>query len=135
MLERLTEYVKEARVNGKRLAEDPMVRGMLAECWLEYEVSRLLSYKVAWMQSQGLVPNREASQGKLYGSELLQRTASVGTRIVGMGSQLMPGSKHARVDGKSGYWLIHHIGRTIGAGTSEIQRNVIATRGLGLPRG
>ena len=134
MLGELGDYVKARQVSGRSLADDPMVRNRLAESHVECHVSRLLAYNVAWKQSKGLVPNREASESKCYGAELLQRIAVTGTRIIGMGSQLMPGSKHAPLDGKFGYWHVHHIGRTIGGGTSEIQRNVIANRGLGLPR-
>ena len=135
MLERLVEHVKETRVNGQRLADNPVVRNMLAQSFIECHASRLMSYNIAWMQSQGLVPNREASQSKVFGAEFLQRTAVVGTRVIGMASQAMPGSKHAPVEGKFGYWHIQLIGRTLGGGASEIQRNVVATRGLGLPRG
>jgi alkylation response protein AidB-like acyl-CoA dehydrogenase len=117
------------------LHENPLVRHLIAERYIEYDLSRLLAYRVCWMQSHGMLPNKEASMSKVFGSELLQRIAATGMRIIGLKSQLIDGSKYAPMEGKFAYWDIHHIGRTIGAGTSEIQREVIATRGLGLPRG
>ena len=69
MLETLVKYAKDATKNGKPLSEDPVVRRNLAERFIETDVSRWLSYRVAWMQSQGMVPNAEASMSKLYGTE------------------------------------------------------------------
>lgn len=139
------EYAARGRRMVSRLAshmdETPLIktnflaRAMLAECHVACSVARLSAYRVSWMQAQGQVPTREASQVKVFGSEMLQRIGVIGARVLGMGAQLMPGSKWAPVDGKFGYWALNLIGSTVGAGTSEIQRNVIATMGLGLPRG
>jgi alkylation response protein AidB-like acyl-CoA dehydrogenase len=135
MLQRLIHYVQNEHVNGRPLHENPVVKHLIAECCIECDVARLLAYRVAWMQSNGIVPNKEASMSKVFGSEMLQKIAATGMRIIGLKSQLIDNCKYAPVEGKFAYWTIHHIGRTIGAGTSEIQRDIIATRGLGLPRG
>jgi len=133
-LDELVQYVKETQRRGRALAQDPLVRTMLADMAIEVDISRLLSYRVAWMYSKGLAPNYEVSISKIYGSEMLQHLASVGMRILGLGGQLMPGSKWAPLSGRIGRLYLAHVARTIGGGTTEIQRNIIAQRGLGLPR-
>ncbi len=110
-------------------------RALLADLQIALDVGRLLCYRVAWMQARGLVPNHEASMSKVYGSELNQRIANAGTRIMGMYGQLYEGEPRAPADGFIAFAHLHAVQATILAGTSEIQRNVIATRGLGLPRG
>ena len=87
------------------------------------------------MQGQGLVPNKEASMGKVLGTELQQHVSETGMQMLGMHGQLEPGSKHAPLEGKIEHMYLTAVSQTIQAGTSEIQRNIIATRGLGLPRG
>jgi len=110
-------------------------RQIFRERHIEAEISRWLSYRVAWMQSQGMVPNAEASMSKLYGTELTQRVAQTGMEILGMAGQLSQGSKWAPLEGAIQRQYLMSFSSTIAAGTSEIQRNIIATRGLGLPRG
>ena len=131
----LADYARQTKRNGSPLAEHPLVRHKLADLKIEFEVGRLLSYRVAWMQSQGLIPNYEASVSKMYGSELAQRLANAGVRIIGLGGQLAPGSPWAPLAGRFETLYIAAAALTVAAGTSEIQRNIIASRGLGLPRG
>ena len=120
---------------GRRIADDDTHRLNLADTAIELEVSRLLSYRVTWMQSSGLVPNYEASISKVHSTELLQRNARRGINAIGLHGALAPDSKHAILDGLYCQIYMQTTSRTIGGGTSEIQRNIIATRGLGLPRG
>ena len=133
-LETLTEYARETEHNGAPLGKDPHVRRKLAQRYVETEVSRWMSYKVAWMQSQGMVPNAEASMSKMYGTELTQRVARTGMEILGMAGMLSQGSKWAPLQGYIQQTFLSSTSATIAAGTSEIQRNIIAQRGLGLPR-
>jgi alkylation response protein AidB-like acyl-CoA dehydrogenase len=70
----------------------------------------------------------------MYGSELAQRLANVGLRVLGMGGQLAPGSPYAALRGSIETLYLNAAGLTVAAGTSEIQRNIIAGRGLSLPR-
>ncbi|MEE9199651.1 MAG: acyl-CoA dehydrogenase family protein [Dehalococcoidia bacterium] len=135
VLEQIVEYAREAKHNGRALIEDQVVSAKLAERAIEIEVSRLLSYRIAWMQGQDLVPNAEASIGKLFGSEISQRLADTVMQVLGLSSQLVEGSKWAAIRGKIEAYYLNTIATTIYSGTSEIQRNIIATRGLGLPRG
>ena len=135
LMEDLIAFCKENRKNGRTLAEDPLLRFRLAQTAADIESARLIAYNVAWMQSKGLIPNKEASIAKLVGSEVLQKVYVLGMQILGMYGQLDPESKWAPIRGRfeKGYMLVG--ANTVAAGTSEIQRNIIATRGLGLPRG
>ncbi|MBI4234142.1 MAG: acyl-CoA dehydrogenase family protein [Chloroflexi bacterium] len=134
-LEEVADYCRSARPDGERLASRAQVRNTLAELSIETEVSRMLAYRVAWMQGQGQVPNKEASISKVFGSELLQRVGSAGLQILGLYAQVSKGDRHAALNGRVQTLYLTSWGRTIGGGASEIQRNIIATRGLGLPRG
>ena len=135
VLEELVEYSKENYKDGKLLSEDEVTRNRLADLAIEIEVSRLISYNIAWMQGAGLVPNKESSMGKVFGTELQQHVGSTGMQMLGLHSQLEPDSKYAPLRGRIEHWHLTNVSETIAAGTSEIQRNIIATRGLGLPRG
>ena len=134
-LEELVEFAKTNSKNGVLLANYPVTRNRLSDLAIEVEVSKLISYNIAWMQGQGLVPNKEASMGKVLGTELQQHVSETGMHMLGMHGQLEPGSKHAPLEGKVEHMYLTDVSQTIQAGTSEIQRNIIATRGLGLPRG
>ena len=134
-LEELVEFAKTNSKNGVLLANDPVTRNRLSDLAIEVEVSKLISYNIAWMQGQGLVPNKEASMGKVLGTELQQHVSETGMHMLVMHGELEPGSKHAPLEGKVEHMYLTDVSQTIQAGTSEIQRNIIATRGLGLPRG
>ncbi|MBI4311600.1 MAG: acyl-CoA dehydrogenase family protein [Chloroflexi bacterium] len=127
--------IKEARHNGEAIASRPEVRSRVAQMFIELEVGRLLAYKIAWMQSQGQVPNKEASVSKLFGAETTQRNARAMLEIMGLYGQLAEGSPHAPLQGRLLRAWYGGVSATIAAGTSEIQRNIIAQRGLDLPRG
>ena len=131
----LVAYCREAPgQGGGRLTEEPRVRYRLAELAIEIEVGRYLSYRVASIQARGGVPNYEASIAKLYHSELQQRLARSGVEILGLYGQVREGDPHARIKGRFARRYLTSVASTIAAGTSEVQRNIIATRGLGLPR-
>ena len=127
--------LERTRSNGQPLSNSPHVRYSLAERHIETEASRLLAYGVAWMQGQGQVPNKEASMSKVFGSETLQRVTSTGMEILGLYGQLRPGDSWAPLGGRVPQNWMFSFAHTIAAGTSEVQRNIIASRGLGLPRG
>jgi alkylation response protein AidB-like acyl-CoA dehydrogenase len=128
--EQLVEYAK-----GQSLLVRAPIRHALAELKIEFEVGRLLSYRVADMQSRQIVPNYEASVSKMYGSELAQRLAQTGMRVLGLAGGVAPGSPYVPLRGAIETLYLNAAGLTVAAGTSEIQRNIIAGRGLGLPRG
>jgi hypothetical protein len=109
-------------------------RHRLAQHAVEVQVATSLSYRVASILAGGGVPNQEASLLKLFLSELDQRIANTGLHLLGMHGGLMPGSPLARLQAQFALTYLSTVPRTIAGGTSEIQRNIIATRGLGLPR-
>jgi alkylation response protein AidB-like acyl-CoA dehydrogenase len=129
----LVAYCREAPPDGGGLAGRQAVRHRLAELAIEVEVSRILSYRVAHLQERGLVPNYEASVAKVFTSELVQRVARAGVEVMNLYGQLREGSKYARLRGFFGRHYLTSVSYTIAAGTSEVQRNIIATKGLGLP--
>jgi len=100
---------------------------------IESTVAQLLSLRVFDMQRQGQIPNREASQAKLYTTELRQRVAATGLKAIGLYAQASRAD--SGVDGTVTRSYLRAVPYTIMGGTSEVQRNIIATRGLGLPRG
>ena len=135
VLEDLVNFCKENKKNGRLLADDPVIKNELSELAVQIEAVRLMCYNVAWMQSQDMIPNKEASISKAYGTEMLNRLYGLGVKIMGPFGQLDPGSKWAPLGGRIENAYLRSFGGMVAAGTSEIQRNVIATRGLGLPRG
>jgi alkylation response protein AidB-like acyl-CoA dehydrogenase len=134
MLDDLVVLVRDIKRKGKPLSRDPLVRNKLAEMAIEVEIGRMLTYRAAWLQSQGLPTNYEGPMSKLYTSELSQRLAQTGMEILGLFGQLGSGSKYACLYGSIMHTYLASIGNTLLAGTSEIERNIIATIGLGLPR-
>lgn len=134
-LEELVEYLKQTRANGSQLANDALVRQRVAEMAVELEAARLLTYQIAWKIDQGSIPNYESSMLKLYASEMAQRMAILAAQILGPLGQLREGGHRTPLHGHWSRNYLRGIIRPIVGGTSEIQRNIIATRGLGLPRG
>jgi alkylation response protein AidB-like acyl-CoA dehydrogenase len=110
------------------------MRYELAERAMEADVSRLISYRIVSMQRAGQVPNHEASMNKAFRSEVQQRLAQTGMKLLGLYGNLKPGSPWTRLRGKLVYAYLNTVAATIRGGTSEIQRNIIAQRGLGMPR-
>jgi hypothetical protein len=119
---------------GGCLWDDVMTRHALTDIGISFGVGRLLSYRVAWMQSKGLVPNYEASIAKTLGTELHQRLGRVAVTTLGLSGQLTDRAS-APVHGAASDLYVSSVSLTIAAGTSEINRNIIAQRGLGMPRG
>ena len=134
-VENLIDFALEhADDQQSTIGHQPTVRYELADRLMETQVARLLSYRVVSMQNKGLVPNYEASMTKLFASELNQRVARTSMKVAGLYGQLMPGSEWAPARGRYGSSYIQTLASTIAGGTSEVQRGIIATRGLGLPK-
>lgn len=130
----IMDYARVTKRDGEALSKNPIMRHDFAELAIECEVGRLMCYRIAWMEDRGLVPNYEASMVKNFGAELGQRIANAGIKITGLYGQLGAGPR-APIGGMAQRSYLVTCGDTIAAGTSEINRNIIATRGLGLPRG
>lgn len=135
ILEELVEYIANQALSSNRdVLAMASTSHKLADLTIEIEVARLLAFRVAWMRDKQLVSNYEASMQKMFASELGRRTVDIGMQVLGLYGQLRPDSKWARLMGRLEVEYLGQISNTIGAGSSEIQRNIIAQRGLGLPR-
>lgn len=134
-LKGLVEYAKTATRDGKPLIENPVVRQKIAKLYTDAEVGRALAYRCAWEQQKGnmVVSTTMASESKVFGSELRQRLSYFGTEIMGLHGQL-ESCAWSPLNGKMADEYTWCMGGNIAAGTSEIQRNLIAWVGLGLPR-
>lgn len=133
-LDRLTQFCREHSMDGTLLIDDPVIQDRLVRMYIDVERVRMLNYKVAWMIDRGEVPNAEASLQKVLASEVQQWLANEAMEIMGAHGQLMRDSPYAPCDGAIvESWLLSPMSR-FGGGTNEIQRNIIAQRGLGLPR-
>jgi len=130
----LHDIVSYAKTHGRKDGARRQLRLELADRAIEAEIAIVLSYRVVTMQAKGLVPNQEASITKLFSSELAQRIARTGVKAAGLFGQLRAGSAGAADGGRMDQLYRISVGSTIAGGTSEIQRSVIAQRGLGLPR-
>ena len=131
VLDDLVGYAREARLGG-----NPIVRQKLADLAIRSRVARMLSYRVVWLQEKGAKnPPYEASVDKLFNSELNQQMSRVGIELLGLHGQLGKGERRAPLKSEVEYAYRQRVSSTIAAGTSEVQRNIIAERGLGLPRG
>jgi 3-oxocholest-4-en-26-oyl-CoA dehydrogenase alpha subunit len=139
-LDLLCEYVRTESRDGKPLRDDPVIRQRLARLVTEAEVARVLGLRVvdASVKAEKIEgappPTVESSQYKLFATELSQRIADAAMDIAGPGSQLRVKTKAAPMEGRSESTYRYTVIDTIGGGSSEIQKNVIARRGLGLPK-
>jgi alkylation response protein AidB-like acyl-CoA dehydrogenase len=135
MLDDLLAFCRTERRDGLRLIDHPRVRPVVADLHIGVEVGRLFSYRVAWLQAQGRVPNVEASQAKLFAAELSQKVAQGGMRVLALYGPLREDSPWTRIRGRFATHYLWTVSQTYAGGSVEIQRQIIATRGLGLPRG
>lgn len=129
VIERLVEY---AQSTG--LAADATVRQKLADVRVRYEAARLLSYRALSQQARGQVPTVEVSIARLHNTQIEQLVSHVGLEILGLAGQLTHDAPDAPLAGLVWRQWVRNIPTTIAAGTTEVQKNVIARRGLGLPR-
>jgi len=129
-LDRLIQYVSQK----ESLAKNPIIRQELATLATEVEVCHLFCYRTAWMQDKGLNPVYEASMGKSFVNDVLSHVAEAGLQILGLYGQLGKGSKWAPLDGTIEQTYLSYPPWMLAAGSPEIQKNIIATMGLGLPR-
>ncbi|WP_078429406.1 acyl-CoA dehydrogenase family protein [Alkalihalobacterium alkalinitrilicum] len=130
VLDETVNYLREYR--PETLTEDHWIAKTLQQFLAEVKVARLLSYRVAWMQSEGEVPNTEASMAKVYSTELWKKISRTALEIIGEGALLTHRSKKNIWKGLfEENYRVSAMG-TIVAGTSQIQKEIIAKRGLKL---
>ena len=133
--ELLTEYVRTTRRDGALLKDDPVIRQRLAQLATQLEVARVMGLKFVFEAGKGgAAPTAEASEYKLFATELSKRLADAAMDIAGPGSQLRVKTEEAPMAGRSESTYRYTVIDTIGGGASEIQKNIIARRKLGLPK-
>jgi len=115
--------------NGKPASDDPIVRQKLAQAFLELEILHLNTNRALTSLSKSGTPGAEGSIQKVFWSEMNQRLQQTAQEILGPYGQLVDFD-----DGQWQYGYLRSRGNTIEAGTSEVQRNIIAERVLGLPK-
>ena len=122
-------YLNYVKKNGAKAS----VKSEYADRWIEAATAKMLSYVVITIQAKGRVPNHEASIAKLFNTELSQRIARTAMKTLGTAA-LITDPEHAPMKGRVPASYMATVSSTIAGGTSEVQRNIVATRGLGLPR-
>ncbi|MBI3250018.1 MAG: acyl-CoA dehydrogenase family protein [Deltaproteobacteria bacterium] len=127
------DAVRYAQEQG--LSKNPLVRNQLAQMQIELDMGRFMVYRVAWLLSQGVVPNHEAAMTKCFCTEVEQRIAQTVSSLLGEYAMLLPGSPAARLAGRVARTYLYAPAYTIQGGTSNVLRNILATRGLGLQAG
>ena len=128
-LDALLEHARKLKRHGKPAMQDPVLRQRLAQAYVDLEVFRLNTTRSLSNLNKTGAPGPEGSIQKLYWSELNQRNAQIAMEVLGPLAMLS--------DFDNGRWSYNYLrsrGNTIEAGTSEVQRNIIAQRVLGLPR-
>ena len=133
-LDAILERAAAARPDGRRVADDPAIRQKLAASYIDLELMRLAGLRSFSRLIKGEPLGPEASLNKLYWSHLYQRMTETALEVEGAVGTLMPGDPDAPANGAFAYKFLQSRAMTIYSGSSEIQRNIIAERVLGLPR-
>ena len=129
VIELLVEHVRRT---GR--AADPDVRAKLADLRVRYEAARLLNYRAVSLQAAGQLPVVEAAIARVHNTQLEQLVGHVGLELLGLDGLLTHDDAIAPLAGLVNRQWVRNVPTTIAAGTLEIQKNLIARRGLGLPR-
>jgi alkylation response protein AidB-like acyl-CoA dehydrogenase len=131
-VKKLVALAHDVKTNGRAAAEDALVRDLVARQWIEFQALKLTNYRALTRLMKTGTPGPEGSIAKLFWSESNQRLTRLAVEILG---------PRAQIDGKDGVWngfwqhaQLRSRGNTIEAGTSEVLRNIVAERVLGLPR-
>ena len=133
-LDRLFHIANTTRRNGRLLSADPVIRQKLAASHIELEIMRLNGLRGLSRVAKGESLGQESSFSKLYWSHMYQRLTETALEVVGAGSALAAGDPDAPAEGLFPYRFLASRAMTIYSGSSEIQRNIIAERVLGLPK-
>jgi hypothetical protein len=138
-LDLLVDHVRNATRDGEPLRDDPKVRSRIARLATTAEVARGMGLRVvdASMRAEsegGNPPTMEASEYKLFTTEFSKRLADASMDLGGPGTQLRVGTEEAPMAGRAESTYRYTVLDTIGGGTSEVQKNIITRRGLGLPK-
>ena len=133
-LEQFMAYGRRTKIDGRSIIDDVVSRHLLADARIQIEIGRMISYRVAWAQTKGEVPVMESSFSKLFNDEMTWTIYNIFRRILKDSSVLIVGDPRAPLRGYPAVnAYLSGMNRFAGGG-KEIMYNIIAQRGLGLPR-
>lgn len=132
--EEVCDHIRTVEVNGQPLRLDPVVRNVIGGFAAELEVGRQLSFRPISILASGVEPSWEAAVPKVFGGELMERFGEAALDLLGQSATLSAKAPGAPMRGRIEQKLRHSLMWVISLGTNEIQRNMIAQRGLSLPR-
>ena len=132
--ERLMEYVKQMDPRSVGESFYAWVRDSVAQLEIEFQIGRLLVYYTAWTTDQGRKPSREAALAKAYCTQYEQRLSDLASRVLGLPSLLLEGTSWAAFDGDLAESYLWSPSYTLQGGSVEVLKNIVAQRGLNLPR-
>ncbi len=131
--ERFRDHVRTATRDGRPLKDDPLVRATVVDLATRVEVAKMLTQRVIDIAARGEVPNIQAAMFKLWTTTIGQAVSEAFMELHGAQGTLKRDQAAAPMDGMFEHSFRYSVVDTVGAGTSEVQRNIIARRGLGLP--
>ena len=131
---RLIELATSTVRNGSRVADDPLIRDRIADAWTDLQAFRFTVYRAYSAVLKTGMPGPEGSVAKLFWSEMNQRLTRLGLDIEGTTAVLDEGSDRVIDRGRWQRAQLRSRGNSIEAGTSEVLRNIIAERVLGLAK-
>jgi alkylation response protein AidB-like acyl-CoA dehydrogenase len=134
-LDGLVDLARQTKKSGVPVTQDPIMRQKLAQLWIDTEVFKYTGARAITRLLKGELPGPEASTGKMMWVEGHQRLQELAMEIQGPYSQIMKGSPWAVADGVWQHTFLRSRANSIEGGTTEIQRNIIGERVLGLPKG
>ena len=130
----LKRYVREMDENEKTGVHYRWVREVMAELEIEFNVGRLLCYSTAWSIDQGKKPTSQAAISKAFCTKFEQKVNDVITRVIGFRSIIREGSKWTPLNVDAAACYLWGPSYTLQGGSMEVLKNIIAQRGLGMPR-
>jgi alkylation response protein AidB-like acyl-CoA dehydrogenase len=133
-MHRAIELARTTAANGQSASEDPVIRDRLAQLYLETEIFRLTNYRGLTKIMKNGVPGPEGSLGKWHWAEINQALMELALDLQGPYSQLIEGSGHEIENGEWQYQFLRTRANSIEGGTTEILKNIVAERVLGLPK-
>ena len=134
-LESLVDMAKRMEKNGRAITKDPVMRQKLAALWIDTEALKYTGARAVTKLLRGELPGPEASTGKMGWVETHQKLQELAMEIEGPYSQLARGSDRAVDGGVWQYSFLRSRANSIEGGTTEVQKNIIGERVLGLPKG
>ena len=135
VFEGIIQFAKETKRDGKPLCQDSVIRNKLAQLKIEFDIGRLFMYRVALVIDEGRAPEWEAAMSKAFATTFEQRLANTALEILGPYGQLAPHSKWTKLNGMAYHSYLSSKGYSLQAGTTEVLKNILALRKLGLPAG